>query len=272
MLQADLIYGDLLRQGASTQLAHPSLLAITMLSGNSSRRPSSSDRPPTPPIPPHPLVVQRRMELLTSDMLTRALLLVTHGNHERALHLLRETRSILNGLGKGSIPPIPGGKALSTATSTATLRRTSLTTENTSPVQSASISGGAPTTSSVEGEPTVASQSSSPAAPINAGAPNTVGIPSPLSPGPGTLDPATVNALDDALGASLEWIAHPAVFARDSRKAVLQAIGVISSQRSYTFRTGLESLWAGRVKGVVEGVEAAKEWRVGVGGELAEEA
>src|SRR4051812_6970970 len=105
LIQADLTYGDILREGSLSHLPRPSLLAITLLPpGN---RKNSTGRPPTPPIPPHPHVVQRRMELLTSDMLTRALTLVSPGQHERAHHLLKESRSTLKGLGKGGLPPLP---------------------------------------------------------------------------------------------------------------------------------------------------------------------
>jgi len=70
-----------------------------------------------------------------------------------------------------------------------------------------------------------------------------------------------MHALDAELESSLEWINHPAVFGRDSRKAVLQAIGVISSQRAYTFRTPSESLWADRITGVKRLAERSREWR-----------
>lgn len=76
-----------------------------------------------------------------------------------------------------------------------------------------------------------------------------------------SIDAITLNALDTELEASLEWINHPAVFGRDSRKAVLQAIGVIASQRGYTFRTPAESLWAGRVGGVKRLTKYSREWR-----------
>jgi hypothetical protein len=75
------------------------------------------------------------------------------------------------------------------------------------------------------------------------------------------IDGRTVTALESELESSLEWINHPAVFGRDSRKAVLQAIGVISSQRAYTFRTPIEALWAERVGGVRRMAERAREWR-----------
>lgn len=217
LIQADLTYGDILRDGTLTHPSRPSLLAITMLPSNS--RSKTSHRPSTPPIPPHPSIVQRRMELLTSDMLTRALTLVSRGQHDRAHHLLKETRTILKGLGKGGLPPIPrGGKPPS-----------------------------APDSVKDDGAATPERQ------------------PSPTSEnGMGNasnVDAITLNALDTELEASLEWINHPAVFGRDSRKAVLQAIGVIASQRGYTFRTPAESLWAGRVVGVKRLTTQSREWR-----------
>lgn len=75
------------------------------------------------------------------------------------------------------------------------------------------------------------------------------------------IDTTTVSALDAEIEASLEWINHPAVFGRDSRKAVLQAIGVIASQRGYTFRTPVETLWAKRIGGIMRLAERSREWR-----------
>ncbi|KAI9786973.1 MAG: hypothetical protein M1835_002910 [Candelina submexicana] len=226
LIQADLTYGDILRDGVLAHLPRPSLLAITMLPVSSkSKQPGI---PSTPPIPPHPSVVQRRMELLTSDMLTRALTLVSRGQHERAHHLLNETRSIMKGLGKGGLPPIPPPSA-------------------SKPVNGINGAG------SVDG--------SSP----TSGTPDRKRTPSPhveigFTPAAG-IDTATVAALDSELESSLEWINHPAVFGHDSRKAVLQAIGVISSQRGYTFRTPSESIWAARVSGVKRLTTRSREWR-----------
>ena len=242
LIQADLTYGDILRDGTLTHPSRPSLLAITMLPANSKSK--NSARPSSPQIPPHPSIVQRRMELLTSDMLTRALTLVSRGQHDRAHHLLKETRTILKGLGKGGLPPLP---------------------------QNAQKGLSAPP--SVQGDGVAGNGSSTP--------PPTERQPSPTSESGGNqiggsaasgIDAITLNALDTELEASLEWINHPAVFGRDSRKAVLQAIGVIASQRGYTFRSPAESLWAGRVGGVKRLTKYSREWRDAGDESLMEEA
>jgi hypothetical protein len=202
-------------------------------------------RPLSPPIPPHPSIVQRRMELLTSDMLTRAVTLVSRGQHERAHHLLSETRSILKGLGKGGLPPLPppgGAPPL--------------------PPPPSRSPGAPPTPASASGEKSTVSPTS-PEAPdrkSNSSPPGQSNDRNPLS-NPASVDTRATAALDAELESALEWINHPAVFSRDSRKAVLQAIGVISSQRAYTFRTPAETLWAERIGGVKILAEKSREWR-----------
>lgn len=230
LIQADLSWGDILRDGNHAQLPRPSLLAITMLPTPSKK--AQNARPGTPPIPPHPHIVQRRMELLTSDMLTRALTLVGKGQPERAHHLLAETRSILRGLNKGGLPPLPPPP-------TGALPPT-------------------PKTGDLRGTPTEA-QIPLPE-PRRTPSPPRTDPANPFTPAAG-IDTMTMAALDKELEASLEWISHPAVFARDSRKAVLQAIGVISSQRAYTFRTPAESLWAARIPGIKRLAERNQDWR-----------
>lgn len=227
LIQADLTYGDLLRDGHLTHSPRPSLLAITMLPPNPKSR---NQRPSTPPIPPHPSIVQRRMELLTSDMLTRALTLVSRGQHDRGQHLLNETRSILKGLGKGGLPPLPPAASRPTGTSDSGSR------------------GDTPTSSSPKSSTFAESHASS--------ASETATI-TPAS----AVDAQTMIALNADLDSALEWINHPAVFGRDSRKAVLQSIGVISSQRAYTFRTPSEAHWAQRIAGVRRLTEKSKDWR-----------
>ncbi|KMU86540.1 LOW QUALITY PROTEIN: von Willebrand and RING finger domain-containing protein [Coccidioides immitis H538.4] len=229
LIQADVTYGDILRDGHLAHSPRPSLLAITMLPA--SHKPKSIGRPITPPIPPHPSIVQRRMELLTSDMLTRALTLVSRGQQDRAHHLLTETRSILKGLGKGSLPPLP---------TSATMKPTfDSNSERFSPVPSS------PRSSEIlDGRQSSHSSEAATITPVAA-----------------AVDSSTISALDADLEAALEWITHPAVFGRDSRKAVLQAIGVISSQRAYTFRTPSEAQWAERISGVNRLTERSREWR-----------
>ncbi|KAA8907329.1 Pleckstrin homology domain-containing protein [Sphaerosporella brunnea] len=214
IIQADLTYGDIQRDGTLSQ-SRPHLLTITMLPASNRK---GSGQLGSPPIPPHPMVVQRRMELLTSDMLSRALTLVSRNQHERAQALLKETRTILRGLGKGGLPPLPAPPSPSMQAS-----------ENGDP-QSQQLT-----------VPTPALENN-------------------FIPAAG-IDASTSSALDAELESALEWINHPAVFSRDSRKAVLQAIGVISSQRGITFRTACESLYAERISGVNRLSQAAREWR-----------
>lgn len=176
------------------------------------------------------------MELLTSDMLTRALTLVSKGQHDRACHLLTETRTILKGLGKGGLPPLPpppSARLPSTPT----------------------LNGGGSERSSASDFPIPASMQAR-----RTPSPPRIEPMTPFTPAAG-IDSATMTALDAELESSLEWINHPAVFGRDSRKAVLQAIGVISSQRGFTFRTAAEGLWATRIPGIKRLSDRSREWR-----------
>ncbi|QSZ29265.1 hypothetical protein DSL72_003777 [Monilinia vaccinii-corymbosi] len=252
LIQADLTWGDILRDGTLTHLPRPSLLAITMLPASTAQKRNTTWNS-TPPIPPHPSVVQRRMELLTSDMLTRALTLVSRGQHDRAQHLLSETRSILKGLGKGGLPPIPPPSK--SPNNNRSSRAGSSSPTNRTPEQRRTPSPTSATTAI----------SNHTLGPIPR-PPSTDAL-SAVATAPG-IDPNTVSALDAELEASLEWINHPAVFGRDNRKAVLQAIGVISSQRGYTLRTPVESLWASRVSGIKRMTVRSREWREEGGGEV----
>ncbi|KAF2235771.1 von Willebrand and RING finger domain-containing protein [Viridothelium virens] len=246
LIQADLVYGDILREGVLGHFPRPSLLAITMLPA------LKKSRTLTPPIPPHPSVVQRRMELLTSDMLTRALTLVSRGQHERAHHLLHETRSILKGLGKGGLPPLPPPPKGNLPPPPAGAPKD----PNEAPSSNSSAK---------DGEASNSGEARRTPSPPHFDASNA------FTPATG-IDATTMAALDAELESSLEWINHPAVFSRDSRKAVLQAIGVISSQRAYTFRSPSEALWAGRIPGIRRLAEKSREWREGGDESLMEEA
>lgn len=240
LLQADLSWGDILREGHLAQAPRPSLLAITMLPNS-----RKSTRPPSPPIPPHPHVVQRRMELLTSDMLSRSLTLVSRGQNERAHHLLAETRSILKGLGKGGLPPLP-------------------------PPPSGGLPPPPKNASDPRDSPTESNYTSSNGPCTRAPTPPRQETLHPFTPAAG-IDSTTMSALDFELESGLEWITHPAVFSRDSRKAVLQTIGVISSQRGLSFRTPSEGIWAARIPGIKNLTEQSREWREAGDESLAEE-
>ncbi|CAL1715288.1 unnamed protein product [Somion occarium] len=73
-----------------SRLAHPVLLTVTLL-------PNTGSRPRTPANnTSDPVIVRRRMELLASDMITRALVLVSRKNYPQAQKLLSETRRILH--------------------------------------------------------------------------------------------------------------------------------------------------------------------------------
>jgi len=72
-----------------SRLAHPVLLTVTLLplSGNLSRPPANQAS--------DPVIVRRRMELLASDMITRALVLVSRKNYSQAQKIMSETKRIL---------------------------------------------------------------------------------------------------------------------------------------------------------------------------------
>ncbi|KAF9454350.1 hypothetical protein P691DRAFT_656495 [Macrolepiota fuliginosa MF-IS2] len=72
-----------------TRLAHPVLLTITLLPGT-----QSASRPPS--TLSDPVIVRRRMELLASDMITRALVLVSRRNFQQAQKIMGETKRILH--------------------------------------------------------------------------------------------------------------------------------------------------------------------------------
>lgn len=72
-----------------SRLAHPVLLTVTLL-------PPSGSRPRTPSGGSDPVILRRRMELLASDMITRALVLVSRKNYPQAAKIMGETRRILH--------------------------------------------------------------------------------------------------------------------------------------------------------------------------------
>ncbi|KAF8892284.1 Pleckstrin homology domain-containing protein [Infundibulicybe gibba] len=89
-----------------SRLAHPVLLTVTLL-------PASSASPRQPSVVSDPIIVRRRMELLASDMITRALVLVSRRNFPQAQNILGETKRILHTvlqtISRGLPPPNANG-------------------------------------------------------------------------------------------------------------------------------------------------------------------
>lgn len=73
-----------------SRLAHPVLLTVTLL-------PAGQQQQHRSPMPASdPVIVRRRMELLASDMITRALVLVSRKNYPQAQKIMNETKRILH--------------------------------------------------------------------------------------------------------------------------------------------------------------------------------
>jgi hypothetical protein len=89
-----------------SRLAHPVLLTMTLLPMSSNpQRPQSTIS--------DPVIVRRRMELLASDMITRALVLVSRRNFPQAQKIMGETKRILHtvlqSISRSLSPPTNGG-------------------------------------------------------------------------------------------------------------------------------------------------------------------
>jgi len=73
-----------------SRLAHPVLLTVTLL-------PISNSRPKTPAPPASdPVIIRRRMELFSSDMITRSLVLVSKKQIAQAQKIMFDTRRVLS--------------------------------------------------------------------------------------------------------------------------------------------------------------------------------
>ncbi|GAA5908774.1 hypothetical protein JCM8208_006783 [Rhodotorula glutinis] len=100
----------------------PCLLTITINPPSSS---ASFGRQPAPVSAPE--IVRRRMELLVSDMLSRALLLMTRRNDAQAARLLEETKRIISTISTKLAPasPLVGGSAAAALARSQSARRRS---------------------------------------------------------------------------------------------------------------------------------------------------
>ena len=81
------------------RLAHPVLLTVAILPPNAP--PSST--------PPDATVVRRRMEVLASDMITRALLIASRKNYGHATRILSETKRIVETVTENMRGQVPAG-------------------------------------------------------------------------------------------------------------------------------------------------------------------
>jgi len=83
--EVDCSFHDPAASRSVARLAHPILLTVAMLPDNT----------PAIPLAPDPAIVRRRMELLASDMITRALFIASRKNFNQAARLLHETKRII---------------------------------------------------------------------------------------------------------------------------------------------------------------------------------
>ncbi|GAA6036655.1 hypothetical protein JCM8097_001276 [Rhodosporidiobolus ruineniae] len=97
----------------------PCLLTVTV-----NPTASSISRQPNPPASA-PEIVCRRMELLVSDMLSRALLLMTRRNDAQAARLLEETKRIISTISASLHQPSSSGSSLAPSASRLVNRRSS---------------------------------------------------------------------------------------------------------------------------------------------------
>ncbi|CEQ42106.1 SPOSA6832_03892, partial [Sporobolomyces salmonicolor] len=120
VLQVNAAYRDPAAGKSISRLHHsPCLLTITV------NPPASDPRQQQPPSSA-PEIVRRRVELLVSDMLSRALLLMTRRNDAQAARLLEETKRIISSISATLVSPQTGGVARRSAiytSATATTQR-----------------------------------------------------------------------------------------------------------------------------------------------------
>jgi len=109
LLEASLQYCTVLDSRPGARRSNPSILTLPVLPAEPTSQDARGRKPPPGQLltSAHPAIVQRRVELLAADMLTRALVLASRNENESAHRLLTETRTILGGMTRGALPTPP---------------------------------------------------------------------------------------------------------------------------------------------------------------------
>ncbi|EIW66102.1 hypothetical protein TREMEDRAFT_35617 [Tremella mesenterica DSM 1558] len=94
VVEVDCSFSDPAVGRSVARLTHPILLTLALVPFRGTN--FSSNFQPT-----NPMIVRRRMELLTSDMITRALLIASRKNFSHASRILKETRRIVETVQEG---------------------------------------------------------------------------------------------------------------------------------------------------------------------------
>jgi hypothetical protein len=241
LLEVDIMHRDIMRGGRETSLPDIHYVTVTTQSG-SSKQPAPSR---------NHVVLQRAFEILTVHQLKNAIDSANKGRFAEAHSHLWSTRNLVRGFRKdgtitvpqspgpapkGKLPPIPSTR--------------SAPPPNSAPPALHPADGNIIPLHPAHRE---RSRSRSPMPSQSRSIPETKLVPEELSP--------TMLALDEVLTDALDELVQPGVFAQDHKKAILQAVGVITTQRAYTDRTDIEAHWASRIDGTMRMLKASANWR-----------
>lgn len=91
VFEVDAGFRDPALNSSVTRLSNPTILTMEV----DASAPDADAKSPYANLPADPVVTRRRIEILVSDMITRALLLVSRKNHSQALRIVNETHKIV---------------------------------------------------------------------------------------------------------------------------------------------------------------------------------
>jgi len=108
LLETSLQYSSVLDGRTGLKRSNPSILTLPVLPQELPVEPRGRRLAPAQLLTSaHPAIVQRRVELLAADMLSKALTLANRQENEAAHRLLSETRTIISGMTRGALPTPP---------------------------------------------------------------------------------------------------------------------------------------------------------------------